>query len=98
MRDDEPNDPRALLCQRCSTALTPGEGNFYVVKIVAVADPAPPIISQEDVSADIQRLLRDLAGKPARELIDQVYRRRIFSLCTACYRRWIEDPVGDGTR
>jgi hypothetical protein len=30
-----------LLCARCGVELTPGKGDFYVVRIEAVADPTP---------------------------------------------------------
>jgi hypothetical protein len=88
-----------LTCARCATDLTPGEGNFYLVQILAVADPSPPRFSEEDLTRDveseIQSLLARVRGKSETELMDQVYRREIFHLCTPCYRRWIARPVAD---
>jgi hypothetical protein len=87
-----------LFCDRCTTELTPGAGNFYRVVIEAVADPAPPVFSAEDMEADIAEqikvLLERLQGLSAQEAMDQVYRRLTIYLCTPCYREWIEHPTG----
>jgi hypothetical protein len=87
-----------LFCDRCSTVLTPGRGNFYVVKVEAVADPTPPSFTEgqlaRDVGREIDRLLERLRDMSEQELLDQVYRRLVLYLCTSCYRRWIENPTG----
>jgi hypothetical protein len=88
-----------LLCHRCGAMLAPGEGNFYVVRIEAFADPTPSNLSGEelaelDVDAEISRLLEQIRDMSARELMDQVYRRLTMHLCGKCYRQWIEDPAG----
>ena len=94
-----PDQPRQspLLCARCGAELTPGKGNFYVVRIEALADPSPPSFSEEDLMQDpkteIERLLDQMRELSQRELLDQVYRRLIIYLCGPCYRQWIEDPV-----
>jgi len=86
-----------LTCARCARELTPGEGDFYLVRIVAVADPSPPVFSEEDLALDVESevesLLARVRGKSEEELMDQVYRREIFHLCTPCYLRWIARPV-----
>ena len=94
MTDDDEN----LFCHRCGAILVPGKGNFYVVRIEAVADPTPPNVSAEeleaiDPAAEIDRLLRETQDASAQELADQVYRRLTIHLCGPCYRRWIEDPA-----
>jgi hypothetical protein len=87
-----------LFCQRCGTQLRPGEGNFYVVRIEAFADPAPPNLTEadfaRDIEAEIDRLLEQMRGMSQQELMDQVYRRVTLHLCGLCYRTWIEDPTG----
>lgn len=87
-----------LFCARCATLLTPGRGELYLVRIVAVADPTPPVITQEDLEQDVRseidRLLDRLSGLTARELEEQVHRRLVLHFCVPCYRRWIEDPAG----
>ena len=93
----EPHTHLPLLCHRCGAQLTPGEGNFYVVRIVAVADPSPPIITEGDLEVDfdeaISRIIDELRDVPLQELMDQVYRRMTIHLCARCYAGWIEDPA-----
>ena len=85
-------------CAHCAIGLQPGTGAFYRITIEAVADPAPPVITAEDLATDlrqqIQQLLAQLQGISEQEAMDQVYRRLIFYLCGPCYRRWIENPTG----
>jgi hypothetical protein len=49
-----------LFCDRCSTELTSGKGNFYVVKIEAIADPSPPMIDEKDLRQDLRRDIEQL--------------------------------------
>jgi len=89
-----------LVCHRCGRELTPGEGNFYVARIEAFADPTPPNLSAEelaglDTAAEIDRLIEQMKGMSEQELMDQVYRRMTIHLCGSCYARWIENPAGD---
>ena len=94
---NEGPDGSWLMCARCGVELTPGKGNFYVVRIEAVADPTPPRFSEEDLQhdfrAEIERLIDQMRDLSEQELVDQVYRRLILHLCGPCYRQWIEDPV-----
>ena len=86
-----------LSCARCGAVLTPGRGEHYVVKIIAIADPAPPVITEQDLERDIgreiRRLLDELKGIPEPQLMDEVYQAKLLYLCTPCYRDWITDPV-----
>jgi hypothetical protein len=97
MREHNPGDETPLLCARCTAELMPGKGNFYVVRIEAVADPTPPSFSEEDLQRDprteIERLIGQMDDLSERELMDQVYRRLVLCLCGPCYRQWIESPV-----
>jgi hypothetical protein len=91
-------DNSPLFCDRCSTQLVPGKGNFYVANIEAVADPSPPNIDEEDLDKDlrrgIQQLIEDMRDLSQQELLDQVYRRVTIFLCLRCYAQWIENPAG----
>jgi len=86
-----------LWCARCRAELKPGAGNFYVVRIEAMADPTPPSFSEEDLKRDprleIERLIDQMRDLSQQELLDQVYRRLVLYLCRPCYQQWIEDPV-----
>jgi hypothetical protein len=88
----------ACTCRRCNRELIPGHGDLYVVSVLAVADPYPPIFTEADlaldVGAEIRRLIKQLSGLDVLEAHDQVYRRRVFHLCTRCYQGWIEEPTG----
>ena len=87
-----------LLCARCLAELTPGAGNFYRVKIEAVADPAPQVVSTKDLETDfedeIKKLLAQMKDVSGQEALNQVYRRLTIYLCVPCYRQWIENPTG----
>jgi len=87
-----------VFCHRCAAQLTPGEGNFYVVRILAVADPHPPDIDENDLEIDIEtevhQLIEEMHDLSAQELNDQVFRRLTIHLCATCYADWIENPAG----
>jgi hypothetical protein len=91
-------DDSPLFCNRCSTELFPGKGNFYVVEIEAMADPSPPDLDERDLGAaprrEIQRLVDEMSELSQQELMDQVYRRVTIFLCLSCYTKWIENPTG----
>ena len=98
MVESDGNDDLPLCCDRCAAELTPGEGSFYVVRIEALADPAPPNFSVDDLMRDpkveIQRIVEQMGDLSAQEAMDQVYRRLVLYLCGPCYRQWIENPTG----
>lgn len=89
-----------ILCARCSAILTPGQGDFYVVRIEAFADPTPPDVpdmagpsSRGDFAAEMRALIAQMQHLSEQELMDQVYRRLTLHLCRRCYQGWIENPV-----
>lgn len=94
MNDDRPT-PR---CARCAKPLAPGRGDHYLVGIVAVADPSPMVVTEEDLARDLSREIRivldRLRGTGEDEALDQVVRRKVFRLCNACYKGWIASPAG----
>lgn len=91
-------DHRKLHCERCAAMIVRGQGESYLVKIHAVADPTPAVITAEelasDVRSEIQALLNQIRDLSEKALIDQVYRRELLFLCGPCYRSWIKNPVG----
>jgi hypothetical protein len=50
----DPAPPRPS-CRRCGRDLQPGRGNLYVVSILAVADPSPPVYTEDDLALDVGR-------------------------------------------
>ena len=91
------HDQAHLFCHRCGCSLEPGEGNFYVVRIEAFADPTPPSLDLDqegfDPGEEIDRLIEQMKDMSEQELMDQVHRRVTIHLCGPCYRQWIEDPA-----
>jgi hypothetical protein len=91
------NDWAELICARCGKLLTPGSGDFWEVRIEAVADPHPPHFTEEDLQRDTHRdwnaLIESLRDLSPREAMDQVYRHTVLQLCQACFTRWYERPV-----
>jgi hypothetical protein len=69
--------------------------------IDAVADPQPPIITEEDldqdVGAEIERLLRKMKGMSEQQLERQVFRQKAIYLCISCFNRWIENPASQSS-
>ena len=86
-----------LHCKRCSKEVHPGRGDYYFVRIDAVADPQPPVITQEDLDQDvgveIERLICLMKGLSEQQLERQVFRQKAIYLCMQCFNRWIENPV-----
>jgi hypothetical protein len=91
-------DPSSLWCDRCAKPIHPGRGDYYLVRIDAVADPAPPVIAAEDLAIDFdqefKRLVAETEELSAQEAMDQVHRRVVLYLCVSCYNQWIENPAG----
>jgi hypothetical protein len=90
-------DESPLFCAKCLTRLTPGAGDFFVVRIEAVADPTPPSFTEEDLQRDHRRdfhaLVEQLNDFSERELMDQVHRKVVIYLCNQCFAEWFENPV-----
>jgi hypothetical protein len=97
-RREKPAESRPLLCSRCGVALERGRGECYFVEVRTVADPSSPVFSPEDLERDTERaigeLLARLRAMTERQLLDQVYSRRLFCLCAPCHARWVNDPFG----
>lgn len=49
-----------LFCARCAIELIPGEGNLYVIKIEAVADPGPIVLAREHLAYDHRQVIDEL--------------------------------------
>ena len=77
--------------------LAVGRGEFFLVKIEALADPTPPVFDEEALREcqreDLRELVGQLDGLSERESMDQVHRNLTLYLCNACYRTWIENPA-----
>ena len=87
-----------LFCARCQTMLKPGQGDFWEVHIEAVADPWPPVFTEEDLRRDVggewAELVEQMAGLTPRQAMEQVHRHMVIHLCRCCFEAWYEAPVG----
>ncbi len=92
------HEPAPEFCLRCSVPIQPGRGLHYEVLVLAVADPYPPVLTEEDLQQDLQQqwkqLLAQLQHLSPLEAQHQVYRQLRFPLCQRCFQQWIEDPTG----
>ncbi|MFN7730538.1 MAG: hypothetical protein ACK5OB_01455 [Pirellula sp.] len=89
------NESEVRLCDRCLCQVEEGKGAFFQVAIDAVADPTPPnldAMEDEDPGVAYRKLLAKLHRLSEREAMEQVHRRRIFSLCNPCLETWLESP------
>jgi hypothetical protein len=94
------NDSGPTFCDRCLRELTSGRGEYFVVRIEAVADPSPPVFDEAEVAevcrTKIAQLMEKLEHVTEQEANDQVHRRLTLFLCNRCFASWIESPVSPG--
>ncbi len=87
------------LCDRCLQTIREGRGEFFEVRIEAVADPSPPDLdayveqNAKQISEEYADLVDALRNTSPQEAQDQVFRRVTISLCNHCFVSWIEDPT-----
>ena len=78
-------------------SLSPGAGNWYVIRIEAFADPSPPIIEEdltsEEIEIEIEDIISSIRDMSERQLMEQVHRKLTVHMCRLCYEEWIEDPT-----
>jgi hypothetical protein len=83
-----------LYCDGCGKEVHGGRGDYYAVSIVAVADPMPPVITDEereaDVSREIRRLIERLKGRKAEDLANEVVEEVSLRFCLVCFADWMD--------
>jgi hypothetical protein len=84
-------------CDLCGKDLLAASEVRYELKIEVKAAYDPLNLSQEDLAKDfkteIARVLRQLEGLSPQEAQDQVYRVFEFDLCSACRRKYMQNPL-----
>lgn len=94
------NEDNKRLCDRCLRTVSEGRGEFYEVRIEAVADPSPPDmnaengLNAEELRNEIDQIVESLEDVSPQEAQDQVMRTLVMSLCNDCFSGWIDDPAG----
>ena len=84
-------------CDRCKRVLDPQEDLRYVVRLEVYAAMEP--IDEDDVEDDRDNLLEiheilERSEADGSELVGpDVYQKRRFDLCPACYRKFIKNPL-----
>jgi hypothetical protein len=87
-----------LQCARCAALLRPGSGDFWEVRIDAVADPWPPEFTADDLRRDLRQqwleTIQQLQALSAEEAMEQIYRQQTIHLCNRCFAAWFSAPAG----
>ena len=86
-----------ISCDRCNKALLVGEDVRYEVKIEVKAAYDPLEVTTEDLeqdlNAEIRRLIDRMRGMDPQALEDQVYKAMAFDLCMACQQAYLANPL-----
>lgn len=86
------------ICDGCKRELDPNMDIRYVVKIevAAALDPqdVEPEESDRDYLDEIQQYLEHLHQADAEQVDEDVYREFRFDLCSECYKRFLQNPLG----
>jgi hypothetical protein len=88
-------------CALCGKPIPPNA--HYIVRIDVFADPSMPEMTSEqlaqmDADSEIENLLDQMKSMSEQELQDQVHRRFEFTLCRACQREFLVNPLGKPRR
>ena len=82
-----------LTCQTCQKRLFDHK-LYYRVKADLTSEPREVVITDEDLTGDIQSKIDALAEEmkriPAEDLADEVYVRVEYYLCTACKKSFVK--------
>lgn len=86
-----------IACDRCGKALLVGESVRYEVKIEVKAAYDPMEVTRDDLdqdlNAEIRRLIDRMKDMDPQVLEDQVYKAMTFDLCMACQKGFIANPL-----
>lgn len=93
-------EDRTRLCNRCNQELPEGRGAFFEIRVEVVADPTPPFLDveleEQEICSQYKQLIVELEQVGPLDALNQVVRRRIWSLCNRCVESWLDDPFGNG--
>jgi hypothetical protein len=85
-------------CDRCKRTIDPAKEIRHVVRveIQAVLEPLPPgeLDEDRDHLMEIDELLDAMDLDDEDLLLDDVPQQLRFDLCSDCYRKYIQDPLG----
>ena len=84
-------------CDRCKREIDPDLELRYVVRleVQAMMEPCEVDVQDDrDHLVEIQEILERMDDLNDDNIGDDVYQRRRFDLCPACYRKYIKNPLG----
>src|SRR6478609_3316060 len=84
-------------CDRCKREIDPDLELRYVVRleVQAMMEPCEVDVQDDrDHLLEIQEVLERMDDLNDDNIGDDVYQRRRFDLCPACYRKYIKNPLG----
>ena len=92
------DNTRTRLCDRCLKEIPEGRGKFFEVRVEIVSDPTIQELDDEPTPGNIRSQIRELAIELEQigptDAMEQVYRRRVWTLCNPCLDLWLEAPFG----
>ncbi len=86
----------ARACDRCGRLLEETEVR-YIVEIAVTADVPPeidPSLFEQDVAAEMARLLRALESVSQEDAEAEVHQKMMYLLCPSCRRVFVQNPLG----
>ena len=85
-------------CDRCKRVIDPDDESRYVVRmeVQAVFDSSENDDADDDRDhlLEIHEVLERLDDEESELIGDDVYHRLRFDLCSDCYRKFTQNPVG----
>jgi hypothetical protein len=79
-------------CARCGKSIPEGNLKYMVhIQILSDFDGVIPY-SEEDLSEEIQTILKSMETMDGQELEDDVYQELSFVLCERCKKQFARDP------
>ena len=91
-----------ISCDRCDKALLIDETVRYEVKIEVKAAYDPLEVTREDLdqdlNAEIRRLIDRMKTMDPKALEEQVYKAMAFDLCMACQATYLANPLARASK
>lgn len=85
-------------CDRCKRMIDPEDELRYVVKleVCAAMDPidAEEVQDDRDHLLEVHEILERLEVDEDDCIGEDIYQRKHFDLCSACYRDFVKNPLG----
>lgn len=95
---EEPTVMMHFSCDFCGKDMTPDGTGRYVLKMEAFAANDPAELTEDDLENDhieeMARMLCEMEDADEEPELLPVCKKMRFDLCTACFRKFVNDPLG----